>query len=169
MKTSVQFTYTDSFNPSAPIRVDRIEIQWLTDEGASLDNLGTYGHAATSPAAIDRAALGHQMRGEFRWFNPAMTGDETGNPESPAQDYARAEAYNRGEWSMLGCVAVATISRPCGQGSRRLDKLTSGGLWGVESDSGADYLKSVESEQMADLAEHLKAFGIECPAPAPAI
>jgi|SRR6185312_6164451 len=40
-----------------------------------------------------------------------------------------------------------------------LQTITSGGLWGIESDSDADYLKSVEDEQLAELRNQLHAIG----------
>jgi hypothetical protein len=73
---------------------------------------------------------------------------------------ARKEAYGR-DWWMQGCVAKATVSRPCGQGNRRIETFTSGGLWGIESDSDQDYLSTVENDELADLREHLEAFGVK--------
>jgi hypothetical protein len=77
------------------------------------------------------------------------------------------EADNFSEWlredvEIVGCVAKAEISYAIGNnGTRRIDWLTSAGLWGIESDSGKDYLKQVEKEQLADLREHLQHFGIK--------
>lgn len=67
-------------------------------------------------------------------------------------------------WEMLGCVATAEVSYPIGGGSRRIQRFTSGGLWGIESDSDKSYMAEVEAEQLADLAQHLSAFGIEATA-----
>ena len=38
---------------------------------------------------------------------------------------------------------------------------TSGGLWGIESDSGDEYIKEVEEQEFYDLKDHLAAFGID--------
>lgn len=58
-----------------------------------------------------------------------------------------------------GCRAIATVSYSIGGGSRRLETLTSGGLWGI---CGADekYRHSVELDELSDLAGHLAHFGI---------
>ena len=75
------------------------------------------------------------------------------------QDKARLADYGAGWWYQ-GCVATAYVSYSIGLGSRRCERLTSGGLWGIESDSDKSYKASVEGEQLRDLAEHLQAFGI---------
>lgn len=160
MKTEL---YKAGFDATAPKCVDSITIEWLDDESPDASYLGEYSNEATSPAAIDRKERGDMGRGEFRYFNPAMTGDETGNPDSPEQDYQRMESLNRGDWSFLGCRAVAEVSYPCGNGSRRLQRFTSGGLWGIESDNDASYKAEVEQGQLDELKEHLAQFGIEWP------
>jgi hypothetical protein len=70
------------------------------------------------------------------------------------------DSYND-KRTMQGCHAVAIVSRPIGQGSRRLQTFQSSGLWGIESDLSDDYRREVESEQLDDLREHLAAFGID--------
>jgi len=74
-------------------------------------------------------------------------------------DYERMLALDRGEWCYLGIMAKAVVSIPCNGNSRRLETLTSGGLWGIESDSG-EYLDEVAQEQLEDLKSHLRAFGV---------
>jgi hypothetical protein len=37
--------------------------------------------------------------------------------------------------------------------------IRSGGLWGIESDSGDDYLTEVENEQLDELKDELHAIG----------
>lgn len=81
-----------------------------------------------------------------------------------AQSKARLESYGD-SWFMIGIRAKAQVSYPCGpNGERRLDSFTSGGLWGIESDSGESYLKSIEADELEDLASHLNRFGFECSA-----
>jgi hypothetical protein len=41
--------------------------------------------------------------------------------------------------------------------------ITSGGLWGIESDSSASYLKEIEDQELEDLKTQLKALGIKYP------
>lgn len=60
-----------------------------------------------------------------------------------------------------GCIARAQVSYPIGEtGSRRLEWLTSGGLWGIEG-ATPRYRRAVEQVQEDDLRVHLRAFGIK--------
>jgi len=61
-----------------------------------------------------------------------------------------------------GIHARAELSYDIGHGDRRIQRMESAGLWGIESDSGADYLKEVEQEELADLRRHLEVFGVDC-------
>ena len=108
-----------------------------------------------------REELGDMERGQYRYFVPAMTGEETGNPDSPMEDYRRMEAYNRDDWAMYGVVAKAEVSRPIGNGCRRIETFSSGGLWGIESDSDDSYFAEVAAQELADLKGHLEAFGVD--------
>lgn len=143
-------------NATQNIVVESIRVFKMIDQDPDLSWLGEYSDRATSPAAIDREERGDKGRGEFRYFNPAMTGEETGNPESPEQDYQRCEDYNRGGWCMLGIQASATIVV---NGVRQ--DINSGGLWGVESDGGDTYHREVAHEQLRELASILESMGIE--------
>lgn len=80
------------------------------------------------------------------------------------QDFARAESGNNGDWCMIGIRAECEYyaSTPEGKGHVNfgpIQKLTSGGLWGVESDSGDDHLESIEQEELAELKHELLAIG----------
>ena len=142
------------------LRIGRVWVEWRRDEDPDLSFLGEYADTATSSAAIDREARGDKGNREFRFFNPAMTGDETGNPDSPEEDYRRMEAYNRGDWCMVGCVAKAEVLVPSGAGCSTVQVIHSGGLWGIESDCGDDYRAEVQGDELEDLARQLDAFGL---------
>lgn len=62
----------------------------------------------------------------------------------------------------LSCVAKAEVSYPIGadRGDRRLEWLTSGGLYGIDTRSAPNYKREVEREQLADLSDHLSHFGM---------
>lgn len=64
------------------------------------------------------------------------------------------ESYNNDDWQYIGVKAQAeiVIDEVC-------QKITSGGLWGIESDSEESYLKEVESEEMAELRGILYELG----------
>ncbi len=116
--------------------------------------IGEY-HSDHRDGAIDRKERGDMGRNEYRFFLPAMTAEQTGNPDSPEQDYARMEGYNRGDWGMIGIWAEAEVVLT----GNTVQHIRSGGLWGIESDSDNDYLDQVECEQLAELREQLFAIG----------
>ena len=63
---------------------------------------------------------------------------------------------DKGDWSYVGIIARAEYTLP---GSDIVQRLTSGGLWGIESDSGADYFAEVEGEELAALRGELETIG----------
>jgi hypothetical protein len=128
-----------------------IKIEHLVDEDPHLEDLGVY---SDLPGPDDRTV----DRPGHRYFIAAMSGEETGNPDSVEQDYQRMEAYNNGEWYMAGIRAVAEVTCPVGNGNSRIERLSSGGLWGIESDSD---MGDIEQEQLDDLREHLEHFGVD--------
>lgn len=71
---------------------------------------------------------------------------------------ARMEAWQDGEWSYVGVIAVATVYIPIGGNSFRVMTLRSGGLWGIESDA-SDYLAEVYEEEKAGLLGELITLG----------
>lgn len=94
--------------------------------------------------------------------DPSYLLDSEPDYEYLAQDKARLDAFHTGEWHMEGCQAVAVVSYPIdSRGNRRLQEFCSGGLYGIESDSDAAYRREVERDELADLAAHLAAFGID--------
>lgn len=80
-----------------------------------------------------------------------------------APDYShlegeRLEALENDEFCFIGIYAKAQIV-PNGGGI--IQTFRSGGLWGVESDSGDDYILSVHAEQIEELRAELNAYGID--------
>lgn len=84
------------------------------------------------------------------------------NEKYQAQDKKRLEAYDNNEWCMMGIVAETDILVPqhTVPPSYRIVPITSGGIWGNESD--ADW-HDVEDEQIADLKDLCKTFNVEVP------
>jgi len=70
------------------------------------------------------------------------------------RDRERLAAYREGEWHMTFIRAEAEVVV-----NGVVQKISSGGLGGVESDSGAEYLYEVEKEQYDELADILKKMG----------
>jgi hypothetical protein len=110
----------------------------------------------------DDASPQYDHLGEFRYFIAAMSGEETGNPESVAQDYRRMEAYNLGEWRMMRIIATAEVQYLIGDGCHRIERLSSRGVWGVESDADVADIAAIEQDELNDLRRHLEVFGVDC-------
>ena len=148
--------YRNIDNPGGKRRILDVELLRETDTDPDISHLGEYArHEERGAVCIDRAARGDCGPGEMPWFICAMSGEESGNPESPDQDYQRAEAFNRGDWWMIGIHAVAKVVGASGV----VQGLRSGGLWGIESDSDAHYLDSVGRDELADLRAILVEHG----------
>jgi hypothetical protein len=100
---------------------------------------------------------GDAGRNEYRYFNPSDNYKDY-TPEDirkyVRQDYDRMESLNRDNWCFIGVYADAAIVL----GNTR-QTITSGGLGGIESDSGSDYFAEIEQEQLAELREQLHAIG----------
>lgn len=106
-------------------------------------------------------------RGQYRYFNPSYNYcDRHGKalkdntPEEirkyVREDYARMEGYNNCQWSYIGIRAEAEIQLTK---YGPLQEITSGGLWGTESDSGQEHIASIEQEELSDLSMQLHALG----------
>ena len=103
---------------------------------------------------IDREERGDAERNEYRYFIAAMSGEETGNPKSVEEDYRRMEQLNRGDWCFFGISAEAEIVV-----NGVIQTIRSGGLWGIESDSGDAYFREVGNEQLSELRDTLTQLG----------
>jgi hypothetical protein len=76
------------------------------------------------------------------------------------QDYKRMRGLVNGDYCFIGITAEARVLIPAQpQGHSIAQTITSGGLWGIESDSDADYLTGIEKEQTDELREQLHAVG----------
>lgn len=96
---------------------------------------------------------------EFRFFKPYAGGEKEGTKEYckyGKQDFARMEGLNRGDWHFMGIIAKANVQL---SKDSPIQQIRSGGLWGIESDSGEKYLKEIEQEQLAELKKELEACG----------
>jgi len=139
------------------MKILSIKIRREVDPGPDLSYLGEYhGANKVKPQSIDRMERGDMGRNEYRFFTPALTAEQTGNPDSPEEDYQCLEAYNRGDWCMLGIWAEAEVQT---QNHGVIQTIRSGGLWGIESDSGEVYLDEIANEELAALSSELGALG----------
>lgn len=137
-------------------RIDTVTIKRMIDEHGEADHLGAYSQApGPADRTVNRQERGDWKPGEYRYFIAAMSGEETGNPDSVEQDYKRMEAGMNGEWCLMGIRAEAIIHLT----GDLCQKITSGALWGVESDGGEEYFKELENEQLDGLKGELLAIG----------
>jgi len=67
----------------------------------------------------------------------------------------RREALQRGDFSFVGVRAEAEVVI-----EGVVQTLTSGALWGIESDSGEEYIEGVALEEYDGLRDILKAVGV---------
>ena len=72
----------------------------------------------------------------------------------------RQEQYRQGEFEFVGVRAAVELPIPFGK-DRILTRIESPGLWGIESDSGEDYLESVFQEESNILADMLAELGVK--------
>jgi hypothetical protein len=130
-------------------------------------NAGTDGKplwysSSAEQEGCDCGERGDMERNEYRYFNGNVENYAGESPEDirnyVRQDYERMERLQHGDWCYIGIQAEAEILIPPGSHSI-VQEITSGGLWGVESDSDKDYLAEIETEQLSELREQLRALG----------
>ena len=130
------------------MKIESVKINWIIDEYPDLSWLET---------ELEDGKILSSCRYTQK--------DYDNNPEQVEnwirQDTQRLREYGQ-YWCMYGCMAESVVSYPISkQGDRRLETLTSGGLWGIESDSDESYKTEVAKEQLEDLKSHLKQFNIK--------
>lgn len=137
-------------------RIISVTITRMMDESQEAPHLGVYSlHPGEPCKTIDRKAIGDWKPGEYPYFIAAHSPEDTGNPQSVEQDYKRMEALSNGAYHLVGIQAEAEITLTGSTAQR----LTSGGLWGVESDAGEPCMQTFEKEELDNLKEELLAVG----------
>ena len=81
--------------------------------------------------------------------------DQDTDPDEQNDYEERKEAYRRGEFSFVGVRAEAEIVV-----DGVIQTITSGGLWGIESDSDDTYIKEIGDHEYTDLRKILKTLGV---------
>lgn len=67
----------------------------------------------------------------------------------------RRDAFERGDFSFVGVRAEAEVAI-----GGIIQTLTSGGLWGIESDSGEEYIEEVAGQEWGELRKVLLDVGV---------
>jgi hypothetical protein len=109
---------------------------------------------------------GDMGRNEYQYFNPSFNYvDKLGyakdlTPEDVQkyvrEDYKRMEELNFGYWSFVGLRAETEVQV---EQHGPIQTITSGGLWGIESDAGKEYFAEVREEELSQLKDQLRAMG----------
>jgi hypothetical protein len=131
-------------------------------------------------AECDCCEHGDMGRGEYRYFNPSFNYvDEDGHlgadykddPNGAAevrkcvrQDYERMESLNRGHWCFIGIRAEAeVVNLVVPEGPEKwhgtVQRISSGGLWSIESDSDDSHFAEVAKDELSNLKDELLAVG----------
>ena len=101
------------------------------------------------------------------WTRKDVYDDRCINPREKDEGMTEERADDYGEgWQYIGVVAHADILVPIGGNSFRMLELDSAGLWGVESDSGEEYLNEIYEEEKAELRSQLATLGLALAIPA---
>lgn len=74
-------------------------------------------------------------------------------------DKKRLKAFENNEWGFVGVVAHATVRFELD--GWRLQTFDSEGIWGIESDSGEDFIIENIEGQLSNLKRHLEVFGVD--------
>lgn len=140
--------------------ISKARIVSMVDDSPDTSMLGEYSNTP-GPFAIDRERLGDcGSSHEYTYFNPCYQNykglsDRT-IKKYCKKDYERMESLNNGNWYFMGIWAECTYTI-----NGVIQKLSSGGLWGIDSDAGDGYIKEIEGEQYAELVEIVKSLGLE--------
>jgi len=135
-----------------------ITLKHMPDDYPDTSWLGEFGNRAKSDYAIEHKG----ERNDYPYFNPNWE-NYKGLPEEEIrkycqQDYDRMVSLCNGNWYFMGIICEATVTLT---DSDLIQTISSGGLWGIESDSAGDYIPSVENYQMEELHKELAALGFK--------
>jgi hypothetical protein len=146
-------------------RIDKIKVHHLIDESPDTSYLGEFSDRPETEYAIDQRERSGEDNCVLQFFNPASAVDCKDEPAEDIrryaeQEYQRMMALERGDWQYIGITAVAEVAASLDVGKTwKLDKLTSGGLWGIESDSDQAYLQEIIDEEKRELRAYLLEYG----------
>jgi hypothetical protein len=143
-------------------RIDPSSDSYNEDEEKSLETL----RELIDGFECDCGEHGDMGRNEFRYFNPSFNYvTKEGRPAEgltpedvrkyTRQDYDRMESLNAGNWCYIGIRAEAQVNVT----GNLVQRITSGGLYGVESDSDRSYFAEVQADELANLKTELLALG----------
>jgi hypothetical protein len=126
------------------------------------------GELIDSMDECDCSFSGHWNNREYRYFNPNHE-NYKGLPEEEIrkycrQDFDRMESLSNGNWYYIGIRAEARVfvnEKLIGPVASHgiAQTITSGGLYGIESDSGREHIEETIREELESLKTELLALG----------
>lgn len=152
-------------------RIDGIRILHKIDEYPDLSWIGEYTDSKPDECDLKGGSAFYRVNYEYRgykYFIPCYSvqerfkdlqamGYSKGVAEELARsycrkDFERMEGYCKGDWYMIGIIAKASICIPY-ESYDKIETISSGGLFGIESDSGDTYIQDIEKEQLSELKD----------------
>lgn len=135
------------------MKILKVCVKRMVDTDPDTSYLGYYSSKPPkdSELYVDRKAQGDWSRNEMEYFFP--TSNEL---TSALEAYHRAESPNEGMWWYLGITAYADIQVSKGS---VIQTISSGGLWGIESDSDESYFGEVICDELTELRSELESLG----------
>lgn len=135
------------------IKIETIRVERLPDYDCDLSWIGEFGNA------IPDGKFGVKHDGD-RHSYPYFISCNAENKKQAQQDYERIMQFENGNVGALGIKATAEIRTSDNGKDWLCNHVSSSGLWGIESDSGEEYLREIEDEQVAELRSVLNQLGI---------
>ena len=144
-------------------KISKITVKRIADDSPDTSWLGEYSNKPNSEYSIDRKERGDQGSREYQYFNLPFE-NYKGIPKKEIlkyceQDYERIESFNKGNWYFLGIKVEAEIQTSKNGKEWLINRISSGGLFGIESDSESSYFEEIEKEQINELKIQLLELG----------
>jgi hypothetical protein len=142
-------------------KIVSITVEKMDDEWPDTSWLGTYDMEAKTEYAIPTKRDWPPRA--YPWFNPPVENYEGETPENirkyAQQDFERIEAFNKGEYALIGIRAKAEIHISSNGKEWIIQSIISPGIWGIDSDSDNSYFKEVAESEISELKFMLKELG----------
>ena len=138
-------------------KIRAIRIKKILEESPDLSDLGTFSKEK------GKFAIEHKGdRGTLPYFNA----DNVENMKQAKQNYERMMQFETGLVCQYEIKAEAEILTSSDKGQTWLiNAVSSGGVWGIESDSDKEYFKEIADGELEELKDVLRELGfsqVEC-------
>ena len=140
--------------PNVRKKIDEICIRHIVDEYPDLTFLGEFADS------LGQFPIHHSDEpGQFRYFNA----HNVSNKVEAQQNYERILQFRDGHVCMMGVRAEAKIVTSFNlldpSQSAAMNRISSCGVWGIESDSDKEYVEEIEREELGELRHVLTSLG----------